>query len=162
MVRLMAKVSSYSQLLIELQKARDKALKGAGDKTSELVKKRIDEDVYDAGTPSEYIRTYELRESIRSSDVKSSGNTAEVEVKHDTSLIHSNPTLNQHASAIDGSSSVDSIAEIVHDGKSGGLFGQGFWTQKRPYMDNAKEEMEDGKYKQFMMEELKKMGYKVK
>ncbi len=158
----MAKVTSYSQLLKELQKARDRALEGTGKKTEDVVKKRIDTDVYDVGDPKEYIRTFELRESIKSSNIKSSGDIAEVEIKHDTSLIHSNPSLNQHASAIDGSSSVDSIAEIVHDGKSGKLFGQGFWTKKRPYMDNAKEEMEDGKYKQFMMEELKRMGYKVK
>lgn len=159
----MAKVSSYSQLLIELQKARDKALKGAGDKTSELVKKRIDEDVYGVEpSPKEYVRTYELRESIKPSKVTSSGSIAELEISHDTSLIHSNRDLNQHASAVDGKSSSHSIAEIVHDGKSGLIFGTGYWTKPRRYMDNAKEEMKGGKYREFIKNELTKQGYKIK
>ena len=46
----MANVSSYSQLLKELQKARDNALKGTGEKTKDLVKDRIDKDVYGFGS----------------------------------------------------------------------------------------------------------------
>lgn len=158
----MTTVNSYSQLLKALQKARDKALEGTGKKATKLVKDRIDEDVYGAGNPKKYIRTYDLRESVEPSKVKSSGNVAELEVSHNSALIRSNPELNQHASAIDGSSSVDSIAYIIHEGKSGKIFGSGFWTEKRPYILNAIKEMEDGKYKEFMIEELKKMGFKVK
>lgn len=157
----MATVKSWSDLEKALRQARDKALEGTGDKTKELVKDRIDKDVYSVATPSEYIRTYELRESVQLSDVTSNGNVAEIEIGHDTNLIGSYEP-NQHYSVVDGSSSVDSIAEIVHDGKSGLIFGNGYWTKPRPYMDNAKEEMEDGKYKEFMIEELKKQGINAK
>lgn len=157
----MATVKSWSDLEKALRHARDKALEGTGEKAKELVKDRIDEDVYSVATPSEYIRTYELRESVQPSKVNSKGDIAELEVGHDTSLIGSYEP-NQHYSVIDGSSSVDSIAEIVHDGKSGLIFGNGYWTKPRPYMDNATEEMKDGKYKDFMVEELNKMGIKTK
>ena len=157
----MAAVKSWKDLEKALIKARDKALEGTGEKTKELVKDRIDRDVYSVASPSIYERTYELRESVQPSKVNSKGNTAELEIGHDTSLIGSY-SPNQHYSVVDGSSSVDSIAEIVHDGKSGKIFGEGFWTQKRPYMDNAKEEMKDGKYKKFMIEELKKQGLNAK
>lgn len=156
----MATVKTWKELEKALMRARDKALEGTGEKAKELVKDRIDKDVYSAGTPSVYERTYELRESVQPSKVKSTGNIAELEIGHDTSLIGSYEP-NQHYSVVDGSSSVDSIALIVHDGRSGKIFGNGYWTEERPYMSNAKEEMEDGKYREFMKEELKKQGYKV-
>lgn len=159
----MATVSNYSQLLKELQKVRDRALRGTGEKTTELVKDRIDEDVYGVNpNPKEYMRTYDLRESVKPSNIKSSGNMAELKVSHDTSLINSNSDLNQHASAINGESSSHSIAEIVHNGKSGLIFGKGYWTAPRPYMFNATQEMKGGKYRDFMKDELTKQGYEVK
>lgn len=159
-MRVLANVTSWKQLEVALQKARDRALKGAGEKAVEVVKDRVDKDVYGTGSPTVYERTYQLRESLVADDFKSSGNTAEITIKHDTSQIHSTAP-NQHYSVVDGSSSVESIAEIVHDGKSGRVFGEGYWTKPRPYMDNAKEIMKDGKYRDFMVEELKKLGYKV-
>ena len=161
-MRILANVTSYSQLLKELQKARDKALKGTGEKAVEVVKDRVDKDVYamSKGEPAVYERTYQLRDSLVADDFKADGNSAEITIKHDTNQIHSTAP-NQHYSVVDGSSSVDSIAEIVHDGKSGLIFKNGYWTEPRPYMDNAKEIMEKGKYKDFMKEELKNQGYKV-
>lgn len=163
-MRILARtVSSYSQLLSELQKARDRALKGAGEKAVEVAKDRVDKDVYamSKGEPAVYERTYQLRDSIVTDDFKANGNSAEIKVRHDTDLIHSTEP-NQHYSVVDGSSSVDSIAEIVHGGKSGKIFGQGYWTEPRSYLDNAKEIMKDGKYKDFMIEELKKQGINAK
>ena len=157
----MATVKTYKELEKALMKARDKALKGTGENTKDLVKDRIDKDVYMAGNPTKYERTYELRESVQPSKVESKGSIAEVTIGHDESLIGSY-SPNQHYSIIDGSSSVHSIAEIVHDGKSGHILGAGYWTKKRPYMDNTKKEMKDGKYKDFMVEELKKQGLDAK
>ena len=147
----MANVTSWTQLAKELQKARDKALKGAGEKGKELTKKRVDVDVYamSKGEPAVYERTFQLRESLVADDFKASGNTAEITIKHDTNQIHSTAP-NQHYSVVDGSSSVESIAEIVNNGESGKIFGEGYWTQKRSYMDNAREEMKDGKYREFI------------
>lgn len=158
----MANVTSWKDLEVALQKARDKALKGAGEKGKELTKKRVDEDVYamSKGEPAVYERTFQLRESLVADDFKSSGNMAEITIKHDASQIHSTAP-NQHYSVVDGSSSVDYIAEIVNNGESGKIFGEGYWTEPRPYMDNTRKEMKDGKYREFMVDELKKLGYKV-
>ena len=157
----MASVKTWGQLEKALQQARDKALKGTGGKTKDLVKDKIDKDVYMAGNPIKYERTYELRESVQPSKVESKGSIAEVKIGHDESLIGSY-SPNQHYSIVDGSSSVHSIAEIVHDGKSSHILGTGFWTKPRPYMDNAKKEMKDGKYKDFMVEQLRKQGFDAK
>lgn len=157
----MANVSSYSALLRELQKARDKALKGAAEKGVDVVKDRVDKDVYEVGSPTIYERTYQLRERLDVTKFESKGNVAEATIGHDTSKMTSVSDLGQHASLIDGSSSVESIAEIVNDGKAGHILGTGFWTEKRSYMSNAEEIMKDGKYRDFMVEELKKQGYKV-
>ncbi|HZK00615.1 MAG TPA: hypothetical protein VFC79_11430 [Tissierellaceae bacterium] len=155
------KVTTYKELEKALMKARDKALKGTGENTKDLVKDRIDKDVYAAGTPNTYERTYELRESVQPSKVESKGSIAEVKIGHDEGLIGSY-SPNQHYSIVDGSSSVHSIAKIVHDGKSSHILGTGYWTNPRPYMDNAKKEMRDGKYKDFMIEQLKKQGFDAK
>ena len=172
-MRILAKVSSYSALLAELQKARDKALKGAGEKAVDVAKDRVDKDVYATYNPKQYNRTGQLRDSIDASEVKSSGNTAEVKISHNTDEIHATPP-NQHYSVVDGKSSVESIAEIVHNGRTGAIGQSGYWKDApwydegdafavpRPYMDNAREELENGKYKNFMKEELIKQGYKVK
>lgn len=161
----MTEVRSYGQLLKELQKARDAALKDTGDEVAEIVKKEVDNAVYNSYTPEDtsegYKRTGELRESIESGDVESSGDVANIEIKHNTSKIGSY-SPNQHMSMVDGKSSAKSVPEIVHDGKSGKIFGEGAWTQKRPYMDNAKQEVKKGKYKDSMKKNLKKQGFTVK
>lgn len=155
-------IRTYQDLEKVLKMAAKEALEDTGEETTKLVKDRIDKDVYDVEpNPTEYIRTYELRESVEPSKIKDNGENLELEVGHNTDLIISNPDLNQHASAIDGKSSVDSIAEIVNDGKSGLIFGRGYWTKKRSYMDNAQQEMENSKYKEMMKKNLEKQGFKV-
>lgn len=157
----MTNVKSYKDLEIALTRALVKAMPGVGDKTAELVKDRIDKDVYSAGKPSVYIRTYELRDSVEAGKITVGKSTVETEIGHNPTEIGSYEP-NQHYSIVDGSHSSDSITEIVHDGKSSHILGTGFWTTKRPYMDNTKKEMKDGKYKAFMIEELKKMGIDAK
>lgn len=159
----MVKVKSYKGLMAALSKARDEALAGAAKEAEQLVKDRIDEDVYGVGTPEEYQRTYQLRDSIKAFKVEKKGDTSQVKIAHDTSLIHPNVENFQHASTYWSPwNYVNYVAETVHDGTSGGLFGDGYWRQPRPYMFNARNEMIDGKYRQFMIEQLKSQGYKVK
>ena len=158
----MASVSTYSRLIAQLQKARDRALKDSAEKGVEVAKDRVDKDVYAAGTPLIYSRTYQLRDSLDVTSFKSSPNSAQATISHDESRITSVGYLAQHASVIDGSSSVHSIAEIIHEGKGGLALGEGWWRSKRPYISNAEQELRDGKYRQFMIESLKRQGYKVK
>ena len=47
----MASVKTWRQLEKALQQARDKALKGASEKAVDVVKDRVDKDVYAKGTP---------------------------------------------------------------------------------------------------------------
>ena len=161
-VRTLVSVTSYSQLLIELQKAKDKALESASKKAVDVVKDRVDKDVYQAGIPTIYERTYQLRDRLDVLKYENKGNISQAMIGHDISKMTSVSDLGQHASLVDGSSSLHSIAEIVHDGKSGHILGIGFWTNSRSYMANAQDELENGKYKQFMVERLKSMGYNVK
>ncbi|HZJ98757.1 MAG TPA: hypothetical protein VFC79_02055 [Tissierellaceae bacterium] len=168
----MASVKTWSQLEKALQQARDKALKGASEKAKDLVKDRIDKDVYSVYSPNSYERTYDLKESVEPSDIKSNGNVSEIKISHNEDKIRS--TGNQHRSVVDGKSSASSIAEIVHNGKTGAIGQRGYWrdapwydngdafAHSRPYMDNAKKEMKDGKYKDFMIEQLKKQGFDAK
>lgn len=151
-------VSTYGQLLKELQKASDKALLGVGKQAEQLVKARIDSDVYGVGTPKDYKRTYGLRDSIFSESV----GLGKLVIRHNWQNMDYNVENFQHASVYWSPWVYNRyLAETIHDGKAGGLFGQGFWRSPRPYMDNAKQEMTGGKYRQFMIEQLQGMGYTV-
>ena len=158
------KINSVNDLKKMMKYIEKNAVKGAledtGDEATELAKDRVDKDVYGTGSPTEYVRTYELRESIEPTKAKCKDGVVELEIKHNTDKIGSYEP-NQHMSVLDGSSSVESIAEIVHDGKSGKIFGEGLWTKKRRYMDNTKEEIKNGKYKEMMKRNLEKRGIKT-
>lgn len=126
----------------------------------DVVKKRIDDDVY-SYDPIEYERTNELKESVINTNAEINGNNISVQIKHDTNLINSY-SPNQHMSAINGEDSSDIIPYIVHEGKSGKIFGEGVWTEPRPYMDNAREEIESSKmHTKIIKDKLKNIGYKV-
>lgn len=146
------KISSYSALKAEVIKRMSASLVDVGDDAKEIVKKRIDSDVYGAGSPSEYIRTQAFRES-QTCTVKSVGNPAVVEIKSDGG--------GGHYSVVDGSS-VGNMDKIIHDGRAGRIFGSGFWTSSRPYMDNAKQELRSGKFKALMVKALRSNGLRVK
>lgn len=143
------------------------ALEDTGKKTTKLVKDRIDKDVYGKFEPSEYIRTYELRESVAPSDVEDKGNSIEISIEHDFDKIGSYPP-NQHYTVGKkyaeryGTDSSKYVPWYVHDGESGDIFGsEGEWMEPRPYMDNAKDDMKNGKFKEFMEESLNEKGIKT-
>lgn len=150
-------VSSFAELERAIKQAVKSGMKEVGEKSKEVVKQKIDSEVYAKYSPVEYSRTYELRESVDSKDV----GDLEIEIYHDASKI-SPHSPNQHMSVIDGSSSADAIPEIVHDGLSGSALGDGAWRSARPYMDKAAEEIESKDIaKKAIEQELKKKGFKV-
>jgi hypothetical protein len=142
------------------------ALEDTGDEATELAKDRVDKDVYEAGNPTEYVRTYELRESIEPTKAKCKDGVVELEIKHNTDKIGSYEP-NQHYTVgtkyakTHGTDSSEYVPRLVHNGESGKIFGEGFWTKPRPYMSNTKEEMENGKYKEMMKRNLEKRGIKT-
>ena len=162
-MRILANVKSYSQLLIELQKVRDKALKATGEKTKELVKEQIQQEVYSI-PEGEYERTGQLKDSMTNFPLESKGNVAEVKIAHDIDSMTYDTEKFQHGSNYwEPNDYRKYVAQTVHDGTSGSLFGVNkHWHEPKPYMDNAKKEMEDGKYKKFMEEEINAMGIKTK
>lgn len=162
MVRILANVTSWKQLEIALQKARDKALKAAGEKTVDVVKQEIQKEVYDIPEGT-YERTYALKDSLTDGELEIKGNTAQVEISHDWFNMPYNVEKFQHASPYWSPWKYTRyVAETVHEGASGNLFGtEGHWHERKPYMDNAKDRMSKGEYKKFMIDQLKKDGFKV-
>ena len=160
------KVRTYSELLKELKKVRNKALEGAGEKARDLVKEEIQKEVYNIPEGA-YERTGELKESLIDFPLEEKGDIAQVAIKHDwENLMTATASKFQHASPYWSPWNYRPyVARTVHDGLSGGLFGTSenlHWRKPKPYMDNAKETLRKGKYKEYMKEELVGMGYKVR
>lgn len=158
----MATVRTYSQLAIQLQKARDNALKGVAKESIKVVEKEIDKEVYSI-PEGDYERTYALRDSLIDSALEIKGNSATVKISHDWVNMQYNVAKFQHASPYWSPwKYTQYVAETVHEGTSGNLFGENrHWHNRKPYMDNAKETMKSGKYRSLMVEQLRKNGYKV-
>jgi hypothetical protein len=69
---------------------------------------------------------------------------------------------NQHMSVVYDTPFIESLAEIVNYGKAGHIFGTGYWTKPRPYMDDAKKDLKGGLVKKYMKDALNKHGLNVK
>lgn len=135
-----------------------------GKEAEQEVKNQLEVDVY-SFQPKVYERTYDLQNSVVYSKPIINKNTVMTTIFHDTSLINSDPDKFQHGSHFWNPKDMrEAIPIIVHEGLSGPLFGTtGFWNAPRPYMDNAKEKMENEKfvYKE-MKKSLESKGFKVK
>lgn len=151
-------VSSFAELERAIKRAAKEGMKRVGKETKAKVKERIDSDVYGVYTPSEYTRTFELKESV---DVKEYGELG-IEIYHDTGKI-SPYSPNQHMSVINGRSSASSIPEIVHDGLSGSVFGtSGAYMSSRPYMDNARAEIKSTQMAEKILKDVfRSKGFRV-
>lgn len=159
----MAQITTYSQILDELKKVRDKALQKTAEESVKLSKEIIDRVVYDAGSPENYERTYQLRDSFRDNPLENSGDVAVVKLDHDTGKISANPSAFQHASPYWSPWDYSKyVAKTVHDGGSGGLFGDGYWRSSRAYIPEISKELEGGKYKQLMLAQIRGMGFNAK
>ncbi len=159
----MTKVTSWSQLAKELERAKNKALEDSAKKAVEVVKDEIDKEVYSIPAGG-YERTGDLRNSMTDFPLESKGNKSEVKIAHDSQSMSYDSSKFQHASPYWSPRDYRRyVAETVHDGTSGNLFGEhGHWHERKPYMDNAKKRMSEGEYKKFMRESLEEQGYKTK
>lgn len=143
------------------------ALEKTGEEVVERVaREHVDKDVYQAYDAKVYDATFELRDSIftKSADIKN--DTIEVVIKHDTNKINSYAP-NQHYSVIDSYSPRDVsdwIPWIVHEGKTANIWGDGgAYLKPRPYMDNARDELEQSKeHVDDLVKRLKALGLNVK
>lgn len=130
------------------------AMEEVGEKIEDKLKTRITKDVYNSYTPEQYDRTYELRDSITSTEPVDISGTIYVEVKHDDSLIHAVPP-NHHMSIVNNSDVSSFIGQWINYGDVPNIFNDRnyVWMNPRPYMDNTKEEIR--KFK-LLKKELKK------
>lgn len=152
---------SLSELFAKLNQQIAISMNEVGEAVVEKVKEHIDTDVY-SFDPSVYQRTNELKESIVQSQPVVNGNTVQILIYPDSSLIHpSSP--NQHQSVITGDDYSPYIAITVEEGTSGKLFGEGYWTEPRPFMENTVVELEgSGLFKDALRISLNKKGINVK
>lgn len=128
----MATVSSMAELEALIKGAVEEGLKDVGEAGEKIVQQQIESDVYGLHSPVKYERTYQLKESV-THEV----NGLEVEIKHDG--------LGGYFSVVPGYSANSSlIPELVHNSGAPNIFGGagGTWTGGRPYMENAKAEVE--------------------
>lgn len=129
-----------------LRKAVKDSMEDVGKAVEYKVREKINDVVYsNPTTPDIYIRTRELENSLTHSQPTQIGNETSVEIKHEDALLgHYSP--NQHMSVVNGDPlSVEALAEIVNYGKAGHIFGTGYFTEPRPYFDEAKQEILDEK-----------------
>ena len=157
---------NLKQLEVYLLKAITDSMEDVGKAVEQKTREVIEREVYQNPTDSglaEYERTRELKNSLIHTTPKKNNNEVTTEIKHDESNFgHYAP--NQHMSVVDGRElPIDALAEIVNFGKSGKIFGEGYWTKPRPYIEITKEEVEKEKlHVKAMKESLIKKGFDVK
>ena len=100
----------------------------------EMNRYEIDRVVYAAYNPSEYERTYQFRDDAWSYETpKISGIHVKGEFKYDPSGMEYDSGLSQHGSptGVSPGDAREYLAEIIYEGISGYLFGEGPWMKKR-------------------------------
>lgn len=152
---------TYSSLFKGLNQDIIKASKKIAEAIDERAKSLVDEMVYNSYRPSEYQRTYQLRDSIQHTINKEKSGVS-INVFHNTNLIHYNEELYQHGSRFSGDIS-DEIPWLVHEGKGGKLFGLNNPTRvPRRYMDALAKELNRGLLSRLFKKEMTALGWKVR
>lgn len=165
----MKQVKTYSELFKGLLDILYDVVIEVGDKINDKLRYHIDEEVYinqnnyyanGTGQP-----TYELRESVTTSEPKKTGNSVSVKIFHDKNKMSFAPDDFIHGSRYwkDGLTDIRELLPLIIDqGLSGNLFGEGWWTEPRPYFSNTLEELKNnGLLKKWFREALVKRGLKV-
>jgi hypothetical protein len=150
-VKLAIQANGWTELEAIIKQKVASSLEKTGKNVVErVVKEHIDSDVYRAYTPKEYEATFELRDSVFTKSAQIKNNDIEVVVKHNTDEIQAH-SPNQHYSVVDGYSPKDVsdwIPYIVSEGKTANIWGSdsdAAYLHPRPYMDNARDELEQSK-----------------
>lgn len=137
-----------------------KVMKKASEEPKQMLKDNVDKNVYNY-TPSTYERTFELRDSIIATEPQNVNNKTTVEIKHDENKIHPY-SPNQHMSVITGEDISTYLPQWINDGTIGHIFGQGVWTEPRPYMDDTVRQMEqENTFENEVKKSLQKQGIQL-
>lgn len=112
-------------------------LKENGKQMENIVRDYVERDVY-SYTPTKYERTYELRDSIVTREPRIYKENVSVKVEHEPDMMSNEPDRFIHGSYFWDLTDVRFLLPyIINEGLSGDLFGEGFWTNPRPYWTNA-------------------------
>lgn len=137
------------------------------DKIYETNVEIIDKVVYAAYDPVEYQRTYEFRDAWGSDGAKVSGSHVRGEFKYISENMTYDSSLAQHGSPdyYDGPHGGDArayLAEIIYDGLSGNLFGNGQWRKSRDAWSVLLKEIDGDKIAKWAKQGFRKVGLDVK
>lgn len=148
----MANVSSYSQLLKELEKVRDNVMKNeVAKKTKEVVQKNVKEIVYEAGDPLFYTRRNLANGSL--------GDINEMEHEYKDGVLEVTNEASYNTRYIGGGIDENSLAYNIE-------YGYGskdeWWNEPRPFIEESREDLRNGEFKDAMIKGLKKEGINAK
>ena len=151
-----------NSLFKHIEKKVAESMNDVGKVVAEETKTTINDVVY-SQQPKEYERTFQLRDSITNFPARVEGNTVVVEIDHDTSLIISDPDNFTHGSNFYDPKDISEFLDvIVHEGKSGDLFGDGYWRKERRYFDvTVKKLIQSKKHIDALKKSLNKNGIKT-
>lgn len=151
-----------------LYNAAKKVVENVAEKVVQEVKNRIDIDVYSAGNLRRYYAkgnkkpTYDFRDSwdkkVEESQMEVSG---VVYQEYQLMILDADNFIHGSRHYKKGEDVREFLAKIINEGKSGAIFGYGFWREKRPFWDNAMKILEDGTIDKWIKEEFAKAGFEI-
>ena len=140
-------------LMPALEKAIDYVVQKIWNDNRELIRTIV----YEAYQPEEYERTGEFKEAWET-DVKRLGNFVRGEMKYDPRELTVDYTKWQHGSQYLQEPMTTYLAEVIYQGLSGDLFGEGPWTKKRDVWAALNREIGIKKIKQYFEEGMRQNG----
>lgn len=152
-----------NMLMPALEKAIDYVVQKIWNDNRELIRTIV----YESYQPEEYERTGEFKEAW-DTDVKRLGNFVRGEMKYDPRELTVNYNKWQHGSRYVSNDELHEtvmttyLAEVIYQGLSGDLFGEGPWTKKRDVWAALNKEVGIRKIKQYFEEGMRRNGLNFK
>ena len=140
-------------LMPALEKAIDYVVQKIWNDNRELIRTIV----YESSQSEEYERTGEFKEAW-DTDVKRLGNFVHGEMKYDPRELTVNYSKWQHGSEYLQQPMTTYLAEIIYQGLSVDLFGEGTWTKKRDVWEALNKKIGIRKIKQYFEEGMRKNG----
>jgi len=126
------------------------------------LQKKIDEKVYNGFTPTTYSRQMDnggLRDLWQAKPSKKRGDTVKVKIEEEPDLMTHDPDNFIHGSNYWTKNDIrDILSNIVIEGKSGDLFGDGEWRQPRDFWTPLIDMLDSGEINKMLESGFKSRG----
>lgn len=146
-----------AMIIPELKQAMDYAIQKIWNDNRELIRTVV----YESYQPTEYQRTGEFKEAWVT-DTKAFRNVVQSELKFDPRLLEVNYDKWQHGSKELEEPMTTYLAEVIYQGKSGKMFGDGPWTRRRNVWQQLNKRIGSKKIGQYFEEGMKYFGIQYK